>query len=72
MVADALAASRAQEREGHILECELEQCDTYPLQIDDAEWAEEMLHFAKRNPAYTEFELLGMPAETRGPGPVLN
>ena len=60
MVEDVLAERKAQEHEAHVLEFELDECSTNAPEIDDAEWAEEMLRHAKRNPAYTEFELLGM------------
>ena len=59
MVADAQVDRKTREREGDVLESELDRCDTHPFPIDDAEWAEEMLRLAKRNPAYPEFELLG-------------
>ncbi len=72
MVEDALAGRREQEREAHVLEFELDQFDAYPPEIDDAEWAEAMLRLAKSNPAYTEFELLGTAARTKGPAPVVN
>jgi len=72
MVADALAQRGAHEHEAHLLESELEQCDTAPAEIDDSEWAEEMLRLTRRNPAHTEFELLGTATGTMEVGPTIS